>query len=193
MGRAEGALRFGLQGQYDRQGLAEAIGTELSLEPPRNHACDAPPLDRLLEALPEPPGGPVPPPAGEGRVVLLVNDLRDVGLALAVVRRYPDLPFLLVADVVDRGPEPNLSFLPRRRAGAWGELAEGMGCLVQVAARPGGLTAEAVLALRAGTPVLAASGHRPRAGLLVAPADPGEAEDWVVALRTLRRGRTAAA
>lgn len=194
-GLAEGALRFGLQGLYDREGLAEVIGTELSLDPPREGAADAPPLDRLLDALPVPPGGRAPPRASgaaDTRVVLLVNDAGDVGLALDVVRRCPDLPFLMVADVLDRGPEPNLSFLPRRRAGAWGEVAERMGCLVQVASRPGGLTAEAVLALRAGTPVLAATDRQPRAGL-AAPATPGDAESWVAALRGLRRVRMAAA
>jgi hypothetical protein len=192
MGMQEEAISFSLQGLYDRRGLAEVIGEEMSIDIPLEDETASTPVDCLLTALPTTAAGPTPRPVATAHrtIGLLLNDYRDLGHALHLVRRCPDLHFLLVGDVSNRGVEPNVTFLLRRRIIDWDEVSERIGCLVQIASRPGNLTAEALNALRHGRTVIAASSFGGGAGLgarLVRPHNPTDPESWIAALRSTQR------
>lgn len=154
LGLAGEVTAYGLDGLYDRLGLADIVGDELSLDftaPPSG----LPPFDGVLRALQA--GTPVlaPKPRGKARTIaVLVNDYRDRDLAVQIARLRPDLQFKVAGDTVSRSIERNLSFLPRKSVQDWGGLMESVDALLPLTSISANHSAEVLDAIIRTVPVL---------------------------------------
>lgn len=185
-------LGLSLAGLYDADGLASLLHEEISTGvPPRMRGPGWHPLDAVLAVLPHAGGALAPPQPRFGPVYLMVNDAAHLEQALALPRRCPQMSFVIIADAISRGVDPNIRFVSRRAKLDWSEVAEGMGAFVQYAPGPTTLCAEALEVARAGVRVIAATSlaaHPAYAPALLAPADPAMVEQWVTLLRQAVRG-----
>ncbi|MDQ1079568.1 glycosyltransferase family 9 protein [Pseudoroseomonas cervicalis] len=181
-----------LNGLYDADGLASLLLEEISMgvpAPRRGAGWHTP--DTLLAVLPHAGGLQHPLRPRPGPVYLMVNDTADLARALALPRRCPQMSFVIIADAISRGVDPNIRFIPRKTKLDWGEMAEGMGAFVQYSPAPATLCAEALEVAKAGVRVVAPTAlaaHPAYASMILAPADPAKGEEWVTLLRQVMGG-----
>ena len=129
--------------------------------------------------------------SSRGRTLLMINSPQEVAIARYIVRRLPQVAFVVVSDMAWRGIEPNVECLLRRQKIEWAGVVESCDALVQVSSGPADLCAEGWSFLEQGKACVAASATAASFGA-IAPADTEFGEAWVEAVRFARFGMKSA-
>lgn len=99
-------------GLLDRRGVRAMTNLRLRLETGLERTEREPTLDALSHALRLSAPFAASPLRAPRRALVMLNDLRDAGALLRLVRATPDIGYHVVTDYVPRTLEPNLTTLP---------------------------------------------------------------------------------